>query len=206
MSIFDRIFGPTKGSGKVEVPVAPVVAAMARAAAQLEAVDVDGALVAARLGDRCRDASVEPMEYETFDAASRSLDTQAWRRLAVLTSALDQPELRAGVESALQSRGATEIVGAFVATAKAKTKLEMGVLCRSPLRVEELARDLLARVAAPIEGETREQSRAALERLDYERLLALADQARDAAKQRMDYLKKAQEEDDKARRPRRGKW
>lgn len=206
MSIFDRIFGASKGSGTVEVPVAPVVAAMARAASQFETVDVDAALVAARLGDRCRDASVEPIDTEAFDVASRAFDAQAWRRLAVLTTALDQPELRAGIESALAARGATEVVGALIATAKTKTRLDMGVLCRSPLRVEELARDLLARVNAPIEGETREQSRAALERLDYERLLALADQARDAARQRMDYLKKAQEEDDKARRPRRGKW
>jgi hypothetical protein len=206
VSIFDRFFGATKGGGRVEVPVAPVVAAMARAASQFEAVDVDAALVGARLSDHCRDASVEPVEPALFEASARPLDAQGWRRLAVLTAALDQPELRAGVASSLQARGAVEVVGGFVASAKEKARLEMSVLCRSPLRVEELARDLLARVDAPVAGETREQSRAALERLDYERLLALADKARDAARERMEYLKKAQEEDDKTRGPRRGKW
>lgn len=206
MSIFDRIFGGAKGGGRVEVPVAPVVAAMARAATVFEAVDVDAALVAARLGDHCRDASVEPLDPAVFEASSGPFDAQAWRRLAVLTVALDQPELRAGVASSLQAKGAADVIGGFVASAREKPRLEISVLCRSPLRVEELARDLLARIDAPIAGETREQSRAALERLDYERLLALADQAREAAKQRMEYLKKAQETDDKARGPRRGKW
>lgn len=206
VSIFDRFFGAPKGGGRVEVPVQPVVAAMSRAATALEAVDVDAALVGARLGDHCRDASVEPIDPALFESSARPLDAQGWRRLAVLTAALDQPELRAGVASSLQAKGAAEVVGAIVASAKEKRLLEMGVLCRSPLRVEELARDLLARVDAPVAGETREQSRAALERLDYERLLALAEQAREAARQRMEYLKKAQDADDKARGPRRGKW
>ncbi len=169
----------------------PVVPAMARAATALEAVDVDAALVGARLGDHCRDASVEPLDPALFEASARPLDAQAWRRLAVITVALDQPELRAGVASSLQARGAVEVVGALVASAKEKRLLEMSVLCRSPLRVEELVRDLLARVDAPVAGETREQSRAALERLDYERLLAPTEHARKAARQRMDDPTKA---------------
>lgn len=204
MSIFDRFF-PAKAA-RVEVALAPVTAAMARAATLYETRDVDGALVRARLADACRDASVDPMEPSLFDASAQSLDAEAWRRLAVLAVTLDLPELRAGVASALQAGGAHAVITGIVDTAKEKPRLDMGVLCKSSLRVEELTRALLAKVDVPIAGESREQSRVALERLDYERVITLAEQAREAARARMENLKKAQEEDDKARGPRRGKW
>jgi hypothetical protein len=76
----------------------------------------------------------------------------------------------------------------------------------SALRVEELARAGLGALGIAIAGETAAQSAAALQRLDYERLLAQAEQARQAAESRLAQLKQAQDEDDKARNPRRGKW
>jgi len=204
VSIFDRFF-PGKAA-RFEVPLGPVAAAMARAATLYETRDADAALVRARLADACRDASVDPMAPTRFDASARDLDAEAWRRLAALTVTLDAAELRAGVLGALQLSGADAVIASFVETAKHKPRLEMGVLCKSSLRVEELTRALLARIDVPVAGETREQSRVALERLDYERVLTLAEQAREAARARMENLKKAQEEDDKARGPRRGKW
>jgi hypothetical protein len=55
-------------------------------------------------------------------------------------------------------------------------------------------------------GGTAAQSAGALQRLDYERLLAQAEQARQAAEGRLAQLQQAQDEDDRARSPRRGKW
>jgi hypothetical protein len=64
----------------------------------------------------------------------------------------------------------------------------------------------LAAFGIAIAGETAAQSAGALQRLDYERLLAQAEQARQAAEGRLAQLQQAQDEDDRARSPRRGKW
>ena len=55
----------------------------------------------------------------------------------------------------------------------------------SALRVEELSRAGLAALGIAIAGETAAQSAIALARLDYERLLAQAEQARKAAEGRI---------------------
>jgi hypothetical protein len=106
----------------------------------------------------------------------------------------------------LRQRGAAAGLEAMIGVVRGKQLLTMAVLRASPLRVEELARAWLGGLGIAIAGETAAQSTAALSRLDYERLLAQAEQARLAAVGRMNQLKQAQDEDDKAREPRRGKW
>jgi hypothetical protein len=73
------------------------------------------------------------------------------------------------------------------------------------LRVEELARRLLAVLGASVVGESAEESKKTLHRLDYARLLAEAEQAKIAAAGRAEKLKKLQDEQEQ-RRARRGKW
>jgi hypothetical protein len=94
----------------------------------------------------------------------------------------------------------------MLAVVRGKPLLTMTVLRTSGLRVEELTRAALAALGIAIAGEDPARSAAALQRLDYERLLAQAEQARAAAEGRMAQLKQAQDQDDQARSPRRGKW
>ena len=70
--------------------------------------------------------------------------------------------------------------------------------------MEELARRLLAGLGAAVAGETADESKNKLHRLDYGRLLAEAEQARRAAAERAERLKKLQDEQEQ-RRSRRGK-
>ncbi|MDB4932412.1 MAG: hypothetical protein JWM10_4896 [Myxococcaceae bacterium] len=204
MSIFDRFLGAKDARIEVALPVA--VSALGAAVPAFEGRDVDAALLRARLADLCRDAGTEPMDPAAFDAGARELPPEGWRRLGVITAALDRVELRAAVGAAAKRRGAGEVVGALVLTARQRARLDLEVLRKSPFRVEELTRAALAGAWVGVVGESREQSRLALERLDYDRLLAEAERARLAAEDRMKALKKAQEEDDKKNGPRRGKW
>lgn len=203
MSIFDRL----RSSGaKAELALPAVLGAAREAVERFEHAEVDAALLRAQLADCCRDAGVEPVDPEGFDAQVRELDPEGWRRLSALAALWTQPELGAALAAILRQRGAGPAVTALVSVAGGKPLLTMAVLRMSALRVEELARAQLAALGIAITGETAAQSGAALQRLDYERLLAQAEQARQAAEGRLAQLKQAQDEDDKARSPRRGKW
>jgi hypothetical protein len=83
--------------------------------------------------------------------------------------------------------------------------LTLGLLGQSGLRVEELGRRLLAALGACVRGETAQASRNRLERLDYERLLAEAERAKQAAASRLEELRELQDRQEQSR-PRRGKW
>jgi hypothetical protein len=206
MSIFDRLrpSGARAGAGALAMPA--VLAAAHEAVARFEHAEVDAALLRAQLADRCRDAGVEPVDPEVFDAAAGELDTEGWRRLAALAALWAAPEPGAALAAIVRERGSGPAVAALVSVARGKPLLTMAVLRMSALRIEELARAQLAALGIAIAGETAAQSAAALQRLDYERLLAQAEQARQAAEGRLAQLKQAQDEDDRARSPRRGKW
>lgn len=197
---------PVVPLGGAELPLAPILAYFGAAVPVLEHKAVDLALVRARLADRCRDAGVEPVDPDVFEALSAGLDAEALRRLALLVGALDDPAVAAKLPAVLAAREAEEQVRAgFVGLARQSELLTMELLRKSALRVEGLARAFVASLGAAIEGEAPEVSLERLERLDYARLLSEADRARLGAEARMSYLKKLQEEQ-AARRPRRGKW
>jgi hypothetical protein len=69
----------------------------------------------------------------------------------------------------------------FIGVARTSPLLTLDVLGRSPLRVEEFARRLLAGLGLAVRGEAARASRERLERLDYGRLLAEAERARRSA-------------------------
>jgi hypothetical protein len=83
--------------------------------------------------------------------------------------------------------------------------LTLELLRQGPLRVEEFARHFLARLGAAVAGETPAQSRLRLQRLDYAQLLAEAERDKVSAAERMDYLRRLQEQQEQ-RLARRGKW
>lgn len=203
MSIFDRL-----RPGRIEsaLALAGVVESLVDAVGAFETGEIDAVLLRAQLADRCRDAGLAPVAPDAFDAAVQALDVEAWRRLSALAALADRREVGGVLAGILRQRGAAAALEAMIGVVRGKHLLTMAVLRASPLRVEELARAWLGGLGIAIIGETAAQSTAALSRLDYERLLAQAEQARLAAVGRMNQLKQAQDEEDKARAPRRGKW
>jgi hypothetical protein len=166
----------------------------------------DRDLVRARLADGCRDAGVTPPTPGEFDARVAGLDDAAWGRLGALAFALDLSDLRAALAALADARPAVELLGAgFAEVARRTPLLTLELLGRGPLRVEELARRLLAGLGAAVRGESARASQERLRRLDYEGLLAEAERAKESAAGRLAALKRLQDEQEQ-RRPRRGKW
>jgi hypothetical protein len=198
---FDR----RRSSVRPALALATVLQAMQEAAHLLEHSEIDAALLRAQFADRCRDAGVEPISPESFDVAVQRLDPEGWRRLAALAAMWTHPEIEIVVTPIVRRRGAAAIIADVLTVVRAKQLLTMTLLRMSPLRVEELARAWLDVIGIAIAGESAANSAAALERLDYERLLAQAEQAREAAEARMAQLKEAREAEDMLRTARRGK-
>ena len=120
--------------------------------------------------------------------------------------ALDPEDARTGLQELAKVRPPADLLTlGFVGVARTTPLLTLDLLARGPLRVEELARRLLAGLGLAVRGETARASRERLERLDYGRLLAEAERAREAAAERMEKLHKLQDEQEQ-NRARRGKW
>jgi hypothetical protein len=204
MAFVERLLGRTPRPPEIDLrELLPALAAAVATQAERHAVPD---LVRARLADRCRDAAVVPLLPAEFDALVVGLDGEAWRRLALLVGALDLAGVRAALPALLEARPLSDLVaGAFVGLARATPLLTVELLRQGPLRVEELARKFIDRIGAAVKGEKARESRAQLYRLDYERLLAEAERARQAAAERMEQLRKLQDAQE-AKRPRRGKW
>lgn len=209
MAIADWLFKRFKGGkDRVDVQLPPLKASFAGAVPRLEGKSVEPDLVRAQLADRYRDAGLEPILPEDFDALVLKLDAEGWRRLALAASALDLEPVRTVLPRllSLPAEGViNQVQNGFVGLAEATPLLTMELLRQSPLRVEEFARHFLARLGAAVAGETVEQSKDRLTRLDYARLLAEAERAKLSGEERLAYLRALQEEQE-ASRPRRGKW
>ena len=209
MSLIDRLFGGggyRDPPGGVTVPLAALVLRAGELAQSLENAPVDAALVRARFADRCRDAGAALVAVADFDAQVSSLDEGAWRRLRLLVDLLDLDAARSAFARVTTQRGAATSLEASSRVAREKRLLTPTLLRASGPRVEELTRAWASGLGVAIEGESPEVSRAALERLDYARLMQQALEARRLAAERMKYLEGAQEADDQKRAPRRGKW
>jgi hypothetical protein len=205
MPIVDRLFGRA-GKGPPELDLAGLLAHLSGAVARQGEGQADPALVRARLADRCRDAGVAPLLPDEFDRLAEGLDAEAWRRLALLVGTLDLDAVRAALPALVVARPLADLAAAaFTGLARDTPLLSMELLRQGPLRVEELARRFVAALGATVRGETAKVSRQRLERLDYGRLLAEAEHAREAAAARVERLRRLQEERE-ASRPRRGKW
>jgi hypothetical protein len=204
MSLTDRQFGR---KGRLPpLDLALLRAGLADGVARSAGRHAEPELVRARFADRCRDAGLLPLTPEEFDALADGLDEEAWRRLALLVGALDLEAVRGALPALAAGRPLGGLVDeAFAGLARATPLLTLELLRQSPLRVEELARRFIAALGAAVRGESGQVSRQRLERLDYGRLLAEAERAKEAAAGRMEQLRALQEEQEQ-RRPRRGKW
>ncbi len=201
MSLTDRLFGrPT--AAKLDLPALQAkLTAAVRASAE-----PDVPLTRARFADALRDAGLVPLPPDEFDRAIESFDVEGERRLGVLVAALELEPVRAAVGSSAAPASAGQLVSAAVIELARDTPLlSLEVLAQSEQRVEELARRLVAALRATIAGETAEESKKRLHKLDYARLLAEAEKAKEAATERAERLRQLQEQQEQ-RRGRRGKW
>lgn len=229
MTFFKRLFG--RGSEEpadvpTEAPAPAAPAAFSAGSPPVASIDVDALLegmasqlfevihegadpdvTRARIADLYRDLGIEPMDPLEFEAHAAGLDAAAWIRVATLAGAVEDDEALGEALVALHPGGsaAEQVKSAFLNLARETPLLTLELLLSSPLRLEELARRFIAALGATVDGEEPEESWAALVRLDYGRLLAEVDRAKLSAEQRMEYLRKLQEQQEAAR-PRRGKW
>jgi hypothetical protein len=200
VSLTNRLFGR---SAEAKLDLAAVQAKLAQAVRACTASDLD--LCRARLADQCRTANLLPVLPEEFDRAAARLDAEAQRRLFVLVALLDLDPVRGVVAQLAGTWPIYQIVSVvFTGLAEDTPLLTLEVLGQSEQRVEELARRFLASIRAGVMGESADESKARLHKLDYGRLLDEADKARTAAAERAERLRQLQERQE--RRGRRGKW
>lgn len=179
---------------------------MSEMAPRCEKLPIDRPLVCARLSDAFRAVEVEPPLPSALAGATGRLGDEAWRRLALEVSCLDIEALRAALPALTTESGTDAFVNeGLVRPAEIHELLTMELLRSSPIRIEELARSMLAHMGVHIAGETEDVSKQHLWRLDYARLLSEAERAKEAAEERSEELRKRMEEEYARNRPR-GKW
>lgn len=201
MSLTDRLFGRSAAAKLDLGPLQAKLTAAVRAAAE-----PDAALTRARLADHLRDAGLVPILPDEFDRAIESFDVESERRLTVLVAALELEPVRGAIVNAAAPASAGQLVStALVELVRETPLLTLDVLTQSEQRVEELARRFVATLRANVAGETAEESKRRLHKLDYGRLLAEAEKAKEAAAERAERLRLLQEQQEQ-RRGRRGKW
>jgi hypothetical protein len=205
MSIFDRFFR-SKERPPAALDDANLRRVFGELAQELEHQEVEPALVRARLADGYRDAGLEPLLPEDFDALTAGLDEAAWQRLAVAVRALEEEEVQQALPALLGDKPVADQVRAgFIDFARQSDRLTLALLRQSRLRTEEFARRFIASLGAGVEGESLAESAERLSRIDYGRLLDQAEEARGDAEARMAYLKALLEEQERQFAPR-GKW
>lgn len=180
-----------------------VVAQLCQIAPDIECKEIEPALVHARLADHCRDVGAYPMPSDEFVVATRELTVESWRRLALAVGVLDEPACTAAFATMSKRTPIRQLVrDGFVRPAQELDVVTVSMICQSEVRMEEFARLLASALAIVWKGESAAQSKKRLNQINYRRLLAEADAAKMSAKERMEYLRKKQEEDDGNRRPR----
>lgn len=205
------MFGRRK-SIKATEPGAPIqldglITTLGQATSELECVPKNSALVRARLADCCRDANIRPVDETEFNKAWNRFDEEHRWRFCVLVAPLELPQVHSRIGPLCQSaRSASPVLKLLQELTSDHPMLTGSVLQQSDVRLEELARHFCAQWRLSIEGETEQASEARRQEIDFRRLMKEAESARASADERLAYLRRLQEEEEKKRRPRRGKW
>jgi hypothetical protein len=193
---------PANDTGsKAEWDLPTVARALGQLTPALETREIEPLLIQARLADHYRDIGLEPLSPSKFDTLVQCLDAESWRRFALAIGPLDHVEIRSVLKN-VKTSVLQQVQAGFVAVARQTSLLTISLLRQSDIRTEEFARHLAAFLGVGWRGETSEQSKKRLHQLDYKRLLAEAEEAKKQAEERMEYLRKKQEEDSARRRPR----
>lgn len=196
-----------KTAGQPSVDLDLLIATFGRACGSWDSISVLGSLVRARLADHCRDAGVRPVSETAFESCWSSFDDEHQQRFAVLISACELdivaeliPIHCAGADDALP------VVEQIQKLTKQLELLPVELLLQSDIRLEEFSRHFCKGWGLDIEDESKTASAKRLNDIDFSRLLQEAEQARTSAQDRLEYLRELQQEEEKTRRPRRGKW
>jgi hypothetical protein len=204
MSLLNRITGKRRPNFTLDLD--QVIAKFGSVAPDLEERPIDFDLLRARFADACRDAKLPPIPPAEFESQTKTLPVDAARRLAVFLSAFDLPEVQKTVLLVDQNTLQGKVLVPLVTLSNNLTLLTPKLLQQSDVRLEEFARHFCAKLEVGIEGETAEHAAQRLQEIDYARLMKLAEGVKLSAADRVEYLRKLQEEEEKTMRPRRGKW
>ncbi|HLM72387.1 MAG TPA: hypothetical protein VK459_06840 [Polyangiaceae bacterium] len=170
---------PAPESVPVELPW--LLEAMREALAELEPATLDPDVVRAKIADICRGLAIEPMEPLELERLASNLDRAGWDRMGLLVLVMERGALGDKLAPLLKGRIRTAVRRGLIETAESSPLITLELLERAPLRLEELARRFVMGLGASIAGEMLEASRAALARLDYNRLMTEAERAKRAA-------------------------
>jgi len=167
------------------VPVAldSFMAVMSEVLAEFETSLADLDVARAKWADICRDMSMNPLDPLELDVLTNHFDRGATERMVLVVVLLERGAIAKEMLARIvdrRLRSATK--GGIVDPARESKLLTLALLAQSPLRREELARRVVLGFGASIRGEKLSESKAALERLDYGRLMDEADRARRAVR------------------------
>lgn len=170
---------PSPESAPIELPW--LMEAMRDALAELEPATLDPDVVRAKIADICRDLSIPPMDPLELERLASNLDRGGWDRMGLLVLVLERGALGEAMAPLFKGRIRSAVRRGLIEVAESSPLITLELLERAPLRLEELARRFVLGLGASVAGETLEASRAALARLDYNRLITEAERAKRAA-------------------------
>ncbi|MEM9073380.1 MAG: hypothetical protein AAGE52_33050 [Myxococcota bacterium] len=185
----------------LQLPLKAVIHVLRGSLPRAQHESVDAALYRARFCDALRDRRMVVPSPQELDHAESSMDPASWRRLATVTSAIEDEAIGEAVSIAarLDEDPSRVWFEGFVGFAAGMDLHPLELLRESSHRLEEYARTWLLRVGVGVAGESSDQSIERLTRLDYARLLAEAERARDAATRRLSDLRRLQAKAERAR-------
>ncbi len=165
----------------VPVAIVPIEAAMIETLAEFDSALADVDVARAKMADVCRDLQLDPLEPLEWDTLATNFDRHAVERLSLIVLLLERGVIpKETLRRILEKRIRTAVKDGIVEPARVSSLVTLDLLAQSPLRREELARRVVLGLGASVAGERLADSRAALERLDYGRLLAESNRARRA--------------------------
>lgn len=168
----------------VPVPLEPLMTTMVEALGEFDASMADLDVARAKWADLCRDQSMDPLDPLEMDGLTTNFDRGAVQRLALIVVLLERGAIQREMLTRLVNRRVrTATKGGIVEPAQSSRLVTLELLAQSPLRREELARRIILGFGASVRGEKLAESRTALERLDYGRLMDESNRARQALRE-----------------------
>jgi hypothetical protein len=127
---------------------------------------------------------MDPLEPLEVDGLTTNFDRGAVERMALIVVLLERGAIaRETLVRIVDRRLRTATKGGIIEPAQNSRLVTLELLAQSPLRREEMARRVVLGFGASVRGEKLSESRAALERLDYGRLMDESNRARRALRE-----------------------
>jgi hypothetical protein len=168
----------------VPVPLEPFMTMMVEVLGEFDGALADLDVVRAKWADVCRDQSMDPLEPLEVDGLTTNFDRGAVERMALIVVLLERGAIaRETLVRIVDRRLRTATKGGIIEPAQNSRLVTLELLAQSPLRREEMARRVVLGFGASVRGEKLSESRAALERLDYGRLMDESNRARRALRE-----------------------